>query len=98
MGIGAGELLIIAIIGIIFLGPKQIPEVFKTLAKFMQEMRKAQKDLKSSLDEDGSLSALEKSLDDVQETLKSKVDQIKGDLQEEIDKTEIERTEEITKR
>ena len=43
--IGPGELLLIAIIAIIFIGPGKLPEVGSALGKSIREFRKASSDL-----------------------------------------------------
>ena len=50
-GIGMGEFLIILIVGLIVFGPKNLPEVGKTLGKGLKEFRKAQAALSATLEE-----------------------------------------------
>jgi sec-independent protein translocase protein TatA len=44
-GLGAGELFLIFIIALLFLGPKKIPELAKGLGQAMREFQKAREDL-----------------------------------------------------
>lgn len=44
-GFGAGELLIILVFALIFIGPKKLPELAKGLGKGLREFQKAKDDL-----------------------------------------------------
>ena len=50
-GIGMGEFILILIVGLIVFGPKNLPEVGKTLGKGLREFRKAQAALSATLEE-----------------------------------------------
>ncbi len=43
-GLGAGELLIIFVFALIFIGPKKLPELAKSLGKGLREFQKAKDD------------------------------------------------------
>ncbi|MBU2489233.1 MAG: twin-arginine translocase TatA/TatE family subunit [Proteobacteria bacterium] len=49
-GIGMPELLVILAIAIIFIGPKKLPDMAKSLGKGFAEFRRATQDLRSSLE------------------------------------------------
>lgn len=53
-GIGATELIVILLIALIVLGPKEIPKVARTIGKGMRELQRAKDELKESIqfDED----------------------------------------------
>ena len=51
-GIGAGEFIIILIVGLIVFGPGKLPEVGRALGKALREFRKAQAALSATLNED----------------------------------------------
>ena len=51
-GIGAGEFIIILIVGLIVFGPSKLPEVGRSLGKLLREFRKAQAALSETLNED----------------------------------------------
>lgn len=40
MGIGFGELIVIALVGLIFVGPKDLPQVARWLGKFIRDVKK----------------------------------------------------------
>ena len=52
-GIGSGEMLVFAVVVLIALGPKRLPEFMKTVGKGLREVRKATNDLRkhSGIDE-----------------------------------------------
>jgi sec-independent protein translocase protein TatB len=47
-GIGFGEMLIIAVILLIAVGPRQLPQLMKTVGKGMREVRRASNELRKS--------------------------------------------------
>jgi Tat protein translocase TatB subunit len=48
-GIGMPELLVIAALALILIGPKKLPELAKSLGKTLGELRKATDDVKESI-------------------------------------------------
>lgn len=50
-GLGFVEILLIAVLALIFIGPKQLPEVARVIARLMNEWRRATRELTSSLTE-----------------------------------------------
>ena len=50
-GIGAGEFIVILIVGLIVFGPSKLPEVGRALGKGLREFRKAQAALSQTLSE-----------------------------------------------
>lgn len=50
-GIGAGELIIILIAGLVIFGPGQLPEIGRSIGKVLREFRKAQAAFSATLDE-----------------------------------------------
>ncbi|RZV40500.1 MAG: twin-arginine translocase TatA/TatE family subunit [Candidatus Acidulodesulfobacterium acidiphilum] len=48
-GIGAPELIIIAVIALLIFGPSKLPELGKTLGKGLREFKKASSDLKEQI-------------------------------------------------
>jgi TatA/E family protein of Tat protein translocase len=49
MNIGAGEILLLAVLALLIFGPKRLPEIGKQVAKGLREFRRATNDLKSEL-------------------------------------------------
>ena len=48
-GLGLGEILIIAVFALIFIGPKKLPELARSLGKGIREFQSASKDLKDHI-------------------------------------------------
>ncbi len=57
-GIGFTELLLIAVIAILFLGPDKLPETMVQIAKFIKSVKKTIGDAKASLEEEMKISDL----------------------------------------
>ena len=51
-GIGMPELLVIAALALILIGPKKLPQIAKSLGKTLGELRKAADDLKETISEE----------------------------------------------
>jgi TatA/E family protein of Tat protein translocase len=51
-GLGMGELLVILVIALLFLGPKKLPDVASTLGKAIRSFRKATNELTDQLQVD----------------------------------------------
>jgi sec-independent protein translocase protein TatB len=83
-GIGGIELIVLAIILLIVIGPKQLPEVMRTIAKFVREILKARDEFKKSIDQDENLSSLRDTYKDVKGAVDSKVSTIRTTLEKEI--------------
>ncbi len=49
-GLGAGELAIIGVAALIFIGPKKLPELAKGLGRGIREFQKAKDDIKDQID------------------------------------------------
>lgn len=60
-GIGMTEMLVIAVIALIFIGPDQLPEVARTLGRFFNDIRRSTDDIKRDFHRQ---SGLPRNLDD----------------------------------
>jgi hypothetical protein len=49
-GFGLGETILIAIIALVAIGPKQLPEVARTIGRFINEMRRASGEIGRNID------------------------------------------------
>jgi sec-independent protein translocase protein TatB len=54
-GLGAGELLVILVLALLFLGPSRLPEAASTLGRAIRSFRKATNDLQEQLEVDDSV-------------------------------------------
>lgn len=49
-GIGTSEILIILLIALLVLGPKEIPKIAKTLGRGLRELERAKNELRNSIE------------------------------------------------
>ncbi len=63
-GIGMPELILIAVVALIVLGPQKLPDLAKSLGRAVREFRKATSELKETLQVDGEFSEVKKAFDD----------------------------------
>ena len=76
---GWSEIALIAVIIIIVVGPKEIPNLLKQLGSFSKSLKKVTREFKSSLNslaEDGDLNDIKKSVSDIK-NLKENLDPTK---------------------
>lgn len=50
-GIGFFELLVIAVVALVFVGPKKLPDFMKTAGRFFVQMRRTANDVRSTFDQ-----------------------------------------------
>ncbi|NIU86349.1 MAG: twin-arginine translocase subunit TatB [Nitrosopumilaceae archaeon] len=69
-GIGTTEILIVLVIALVLLGPKEIPKIARTIGRGMRELERAKDELKESIefeaekDEEDSKKSAQKEKDD----------------------------------
>jgi Tat protein translocase TatB subunit len=63
-GIGMPELILIAVVALIVLGPKKLPDLAKSLGRAVREFRKATSELKETLQVDEEFSEVKKAFND----------------------------------
>ncbi|MDX1468423.1 MAG: Sec-independent protein translocase protein TatB [Acidimicrobiia bacterium] len=71
-----GELIIIAIIALIVLGPQRLPDVARKLGSWTAELRKAAREIKRGLEQE--VAEIKAPLDEVKKPLR----EIRGDLRD----------------
>lgn len=69
------ELALIVIVAVIFIGPKELPVVIRTIAKAMRSVRSLAKELHALFDDVGKESGLKEAADDI----RGQTRMIKGD-------------------
>ncbi|MBA1420754.1 MAG: Sec-independent protein translocase subunit TatB [Epsilonproteobacteria bacterium] len=77
-GIGFTELLLIAIIAILFLGPDKLPGTLVEMAKFIKGVKKTIGDAKSSLEEEMKIADLKEEALNYKKQLTEATDELKG--------------------
>ncbi|MDM8517975.1 Sec-independent protein translocase protein TatB [Desulfobacterales bacterium HSG16] len=75
-GMGMTEVLVILAVALIFIGPKKLPELARSLGRAMNEFKKAASEIKESMDVDNDLDSLKKTYDDVNTAIKNPIDLI----------------------
>jgi Tat protein translocase TatB subunit len=63
-GIGMPELILIAVVALIVLGPKKLPDLAQSLGRAVREFRKATSELKESLQVDSGVGEVKKAFDE----------------------------------
>lgn len=51
-GIGTSEILIILLIALLVLGPKELPKIARTIGRGMRQLQRAKDELRETLDKD----------------------------------------------
>lgn len=51
-GIGFQEMLVIAVLALVFIGPKKLPEVAKAIGKTLAEFKRAVEDVKETVNDE----------------------------------------------
>jgi len=77
-GIGFTELLLIAVIAILFLGPDKLPEAMIQIAKFIKGVKKTVGDAKSSLEEEMKIADLKEEALSYKKQLDSATTELRG--------------------
>jgi len=78
-GIGMPEMLIILAVALIFLGPKKLPDLAKSLGRALGEFKRATSDLKESIESETGIDEVRHSFDEVKDDIKAQVD-LAGDI------------------
>jgi Tat protein translocase TatB subunit len=81
-GIGMPELMVIAVIALLVVGPKKLPELAKTLGKGLAEFRKVANDATDTIKETLKTDELEKDMEGLKDSLLNPKDDLKDDLKD----------------
>ncbi len=57
MSLGLPEILIIFLLALLLFGPRKLPEIGRTVGKFMHEFRRASDELKTTIEREVNLEA-----------------------------------------
>ncbi len=77
-GVGTSELVIILIIALLILGPKEIPKVARTIGKGMRELQRAKDELKKNIEFEEETVSQVKS--DIREMINETEEEIKSEF------------------
>lgn len=84
LDIGWNELLIVALVTILVVGPKELPHVLRTVTQFVRKMRAMASEFQSGLDDLAREAELQDLKNSIEKTASS---DLAGDLEKEIDPT-----------
>lgn len=93
-GIGWHELVLILAVALIFIGPKKLPDLAKSLGRALAEFKKATNDFKESISMDSTLNEVKDEFKDMGKKLKEPPNNSSGTYQK--DPGNYSRTESIT--
>jgi sec-independent protein translocase protein TatB len=77
-GIGMPELILIAVVALIVLGPKRLPDLAKSMGRAMREFKKATSELKETLQVDSEFSEVKKAFTEFQSDVNKTIQQEAG--------------------
>jgi len=77
-GMSFGEILVIAIIAILFIGPDKLPDTMVKIAKFFRSFKKSIHEVKDSIEQEVHLAELKQEAISYKEQLEKSVDEIKS--------------------
>lgn len=77
-GIGFTELVLIAIVAVLFLGPDKLPQAMVEIAKFIKSVKQTVSDAKSSLEEEIKIADLKEEALGYKKQLDKATDELKG--------------------
>lgn len=79
-GIGFGELILLSIIVLILIGPKQLPEVMKSVAKVVKDLTQAKTEIHRSINQDETIRSVKDTVTDMRSNVDRSVKKITQDL------------------
>lgn len=79
-GLGAGEILIIAVFALVFIGPKKLPELAKSLGKGLREFQKVKDEFMSGVND------VRSGVDAEIKNVRNEVKEVEGHLPESLPK------------
>jgi TatA/E family protein of Tat protein translocase len=94
-GIGMPELIVIMVIALIVFGPKKLPDLAKSLARGMAELKKATEDVKKTLEEDETFKDAKQDLADSISGIQRQVEQEGSEALKAEENQRAEKREEI---
>jgi sec-independent protein translocase protein TatB len=92
-GFGSGEIILIAAIALIALGPKQLPEVARTIGRLLSEFRRASSQFQRALQEAAdaeTIREMKKTLEEAVEPAHNQLQQIQTEFQGHIQQSTTE--------
>jgi len=79
-GMSFGEIFIIAIIAILFLGPEKLPDAMVKVAKFFKSFKKSINEAKDTIEQEMHIAELKEEAISYKEQLEKSVNDVKNDV------------------
>ncbi len=71
---GAGEIVLVVLAILLVFGPGKIPEIARTLGKFINEIKRASEDIKTEINREADRLDRDKRLEEYKASMENKVD------------------------
>lgn len=91
-GIGMSEMLVIMVIGLVVIGPKQLPEVARTLGKLFAQFKRTTNDLKEQVDREVRQFTEMEEVQEFKRSMEAELNGVKSHAEEFV-KTQMEEAE-----
>ncbi len=89
-GLGFGEIVLLVILGVILIGPKELPQLIKSISKVARQWTGAREEWVKAIREDPSIREITESIDEIKDSVERPVMSLEQALREEIAKREFE--------
>jgi sec-independent protein translocase protein TatB len=83
-GIGLSEAVVLGIIILILLGPKQLPEILRGAGKLFREISKARQEFNQKLDQDDEYRNIRESVREVKQSIEKPLGDIRSSVEKEL--------------
>lgn len=95
-GMGFTEILMIAVVAIIFLGPEKLPKFLVDIAKFFKSLKRAVSDAKMQLEQEVKLTELKEEANEYKQKFASITQEMKS-IEAELEEDPLQEAQEIKK-
>lgn len=90
LGLGWGEILVLGVVAIIFIGPKQLPGMMKGFAKLISQLNQAREDWKQAVRSDEGLQDIQRSMNEVKDSVSKPLNEMGQGFRDRLKKLENE--------
>ena len=93
LGVGFSELIILILILLVLLGPDQLPQVIKGIARFIKKTSQTRDDIESAVYKDESLRTIKESVEDIRTRIHSTTDPIRSAIRDELSSLNVDHSD-----